>query len=191
MRKASRELGTGRQAIIVVAAAMILCGCGSSDTGSDVTHVTKRTGAGANGRPDMVSAVSASKARGPVEVKFAIPHRPEVGQPIEIELAITPSIELERLVARFQASDGLELVSGAETGRLDRPAIGAVISHTVTVIPKADGIYAVTAVIVTDSPTDSVARNFSIPLIAGAGISEPAPAAPTASRNAPSGSAQP
>lgn len=160
-----------------LAAALILGGCGSSepDAGSDTTKVNKA--ARPAPRADAVAAVSGSKAPAAVELRFVIPEAPVVGQPLAIQLTLTPMVELERLVARFQVPEGLELVSGAETGRLDHPAPGTEISHTLTVRPKADGIYNITAVVVTDSATESVARTFSIPLIAGAGFPELPPAA--------------
>jgi hypothetical protein len=120
----------------------------------------------------MVAAVSNSKSRSTVDVRFAIPERPVVGQPVEIQLSLTPSVELERLVARFQVPEGVQLVSGEETGHHDQPALGAEISHTLTVVPKADGIYNITAVVLTDSDKESIARVYSIPLIAGAGLAE-------------------
>jgi hypothetical protein len=128
--------------------------------------------------PDMVSAVSASKAPGAVDVKFALSARPVVGKPVDIRLALTPVVELERMYARFQASQGLTLVKGEETGQIERPAVGKGISHVVTVNPAADGIYSVTVTVISDSPTQSVSRIYSIPIIAGAGLPElPPPAA--------------
>jgi hypothetical protein len=126
----------------------------------------------------MVAAVSSSKTPGNVELRFTIPERPQIGQRTQIELSLIPTVELERLVARFQVPDGLELVSGSETPRVDRPAPGAEISHTLVVVPKSDGIFNITAVVLTDSATESVSRTFSIPLIAGAGLPEAPPEAP-------------
>jgi hypothetical protein len=153
-----------------------MSGCGSSDPDptADGQGGTKAKAGKAppRVRPDMVAAVSASKSPGPIDLRFAVPQAPVVGQPIDIQLSITPKVELERIVARFQATDGLELLRGAETGVLDKPAPGVEIIHTLTVIPKADGIFNITAVVLTDSATDSVARTFSIPLIAGNGVPE-------------------
>jgi hypothetical protein len=174
-----RDVGAARWAALVLTATVGLTACGSSDP--DPTAVTPTSGKPKTGRPagppDMVAAVSASKTPGPVDVKFALSARPAVGKPLEIRLALTPTVELERLYARFQPSDGLDLVKGGETEHIERPAIGTDIAHTVTVMPKADGIFYVTATVISDSSTGSVSPVYSIPIIAGAGLPELPPAA--------------
>ena len=64
--------------------------------------------------------------------------------------------------------------------QIEHPEPGAPISHTVTIVPQRDGIFFVSATVLADSPTNSVSHLFSIPVIAGAGIS-----APVASGRAP------
>jgi hypothetical protein len=180
MQMSRRDVGAARLAAFVLTTAMVLCGCGSSEPDPNAAAASgKAKGARPAGRADMVAAVSASKTPGAVDVKFALSARPVVGQPVEIRLALTPVIELDRLYARFDASEGLDLVKGAETEHLDRPAVNTEVAHTVTVTPKSDGIFYVTAIVLSDSPTDSVSRVYSIPIIAGAGISEAPPAAAT------------
>jgi len=107
-----------------------------------------------------------------VDLKFKVTRRPSVGEPVDIELEIIPTVELERLFGRFQVADGLQIVSGAETEHFDHPAKGVPVTHKLTVTAKADGIFYVTAVLLADSDKESVARNFSFPLIAGQGLSE-------------------
>jgi hypothetical protein len=41
----------------------------------------------------------------------------------------------------------------------------------VTIVPQHNGIFYVTAVVLTDSSDDTFARTFSIPVIAGEGLS--------------------
>jgi hypothetical protein len=164
-------------------AAVGLTACGSSDpdpsapTAGSGKHKSARSASS----PDMVAAVSASKTPGPVDVKFALAARPAVGEPVDIRIVLTPTAELERVYARFQPSEGLDLVKGGETGQIEHPAVGTDIEHTVTVTPKADGIFNLTATVISDSSTESVSRIYSIPIIAGAGLPElpPAHAAPT------------
>jgi hypothetical protein len=156
-----------------------LSGCGFS--GSDESGSSGKGSASAKNRPpsagqaDMVAAVSGSREAGLVDLKFTLLKRPKVGEPAEIELAITPAVDLERLFVRFQAQEGLQIVSGGETEQLENPARGEPMGHKVTILARADGIYAVTAVVLADSETESVARTFTIPVIAGEGLS-PLPA---------------
>ena len=178
------DFGAARIAAIVLSASMLLGGCGAPEpTPAERAAATKASKAAAAAAADLVSAVSASKGSGPVDVKFVLNERPAVGQPIDIELVFTPSLDLDGLFARFQAAEGLELVKGAETEHIEAPRKDVPVKHTVTVIPKSDGIFYLTAVVLADSPTASVSRIFSIPIIAGAGLAELPEAPPVATHS--------
>ena len=151
-----------------------------SGCGSDVSSVTsglagpKRT---ASSRPavasSMVAAVSPSKAGPPVQLKFEMQQRPVVGQPVDIDFELVPTApNLDSVSARFQAEDGLELVSGSNIPEVDKPADGTPIHHRATLVAKRDGIFSLTAVVTVDSPNQSLTRHFSIPVIAGEGLPE-------------------
>ncbi len=72
-------------------------------------------------------------------------------------------------------------MAGAETDHLEKPSRAVPVSHIVTVRPKSDGIFYVTAVVLADSDKESVARTFTVPLIAGQGLTELTSAPPAAS----------
>jgi hypothetical protein len=169
-----------------LAAAGVLAGCGSAEPEETSANGTSTSSppAAPNNQNDMVAAVSYGTEQGLVDLRFAVLGRPKVGQPVEIELAMTPAVELERMFARFQAVEGLELVSGNETRQIENPPKGVAIGHKLTVLPQADGIFYLTAVVLADSAKESVARTFTIPLIAGEGL----PALPTPSSTPPSAS---
>src|SRR5262245_64712698 len=103
-------------------ATLLLAACEPGDP-NDGTAVTSTSGKPAKNdkqqpkaaKGDMVAAVSAKPGTGLVDLGFAIRNRPKVGEPVEIEFALTPSVELEHVFARFQVAEGLQLVSGAET----------------------------------------------------------------------------
>jgi hypothetical protein len=118
---------------------------------------------------DMVAAVSPSNSRGPVELKFLLGDRPQVGRPLEVDIAVLPMKEMDRVAASFQAGAGLELRQGEEMAAIEKPEPGAAISHRITIVPQRDGIFFVSATVHADSPTESITRTFSIPIIAGAG----------------------
>jgi hypothetical protein len=137
---------------------------------------------------DMVVAPSTAKSRAPVTLKFAITQKPQVGAPVDVRLALIPTAELQQVVGSFLGSEGLELRSGAKTPTFEKPEVGTSINHTITVVPSSDGIFYVTATLVSDADSTSVSRTFTIPLIVGEGLSapqKPAQAAPTAVANAP------
>ena len=170
-------------AAVALAIALALPGCNSQPDPTEPASTTAgaaKPSAAAQG--DMVAAFSANRPQtGLVDLKFLISKRPQVGEPVEIELALTPAVQLEGLFARFQAAEGLQLISGAETQHLEHPATGVPVGHHVTVLAKADGIYYLTAVVLADSEKESVARTFSIPIIAGLGQAEAAAEPPAAS----------
>lgn len=128
---------------------------------------------------DMVSAVSGGKGGAPVELKFSLAERPQVGQPVEIDIAVLPVSPLDRVAAHFQAGDGLVLRSGDEMNAVDRPETGVPLPHRITIVPERDGIFFVSAVVLADSPQQSISRTFSIPIIAGQGLSPPKAGAAT------------
>lgn len=164
--------------------ALTLAACDSQPDPTAATPASKpnpaRKPAPTAGDADMVAAFSGTRGQpGLVDLKFKLAKRPAVGEPVEIDLALIPTVELERLFARFQVADGLQLVSGAETEHFEHPAKDTPIGHKITVTAKTDGIFYVTAIVLADSDKESIARTFSFPLIAGQGLTElpPAPAA--------------
>ncbi len=178
--------GIAALAVTVLALTLAMTGCGGSEPDAAAGTPTPKSATAskattpAAGDADMIAAFSATRGQpGLVDLKFKLDKRPAVGEPVDIELALIPSVELERLFARFQGSDGLQIVSGAETEHFERPAKGAAVGHKLTVTAKTDGIFYITAVVLADSENESVARTFAIPLIAGQGLSE-LPGAPAA-----------
>lgn len=120
---------------------------------------------------DMVAAVTIAKGDEllPVEVKFALRERPEVGKASELDLEMIPSAPLDRLITVFHAEDGLNVSAGAGPAQRDRPEPGVPIPHQLTIVPERDGIFYVTATVLEDAGSESIARTFTIPVIAGAG----------------------
>lgn len=122
---------------------------------------------------DMVSAVSASKAGPPVELKFALHTRPEVGQVTDLDVAVIPHAPVpESISASFQIAEGLEIVEGSQLERVDKLVDGTPIRHVVKILPKRDGIFAVTVVVSFVQANLDQARTFSIPVITGQGQPE-------------------
>jgi hypothetical protein len=165
----------------VVAGCLGAAGCGSgaqqaqsASAASGQSHKGRKSAGPA--RPgeeaigDMVTAVSASKGP-PVELKFALPARPEIGQVTDIDVALLTSQPAPESVSiSFQVVDGLEIVEGSQMERIDKPAVGTPIRHVVKVLPKRDGIFAITAVVSFTVSNQETNRTFSIPVIAGQGL---------------------
>lgn len=159
----------------------LLAGCGSSSgsgTGSAASknkkgHTQVSTDPAERPPADMVAGVSPSKAGPPVTLKFELREPPEAGQPFDVDIAILPGAPaIDRIYGKFQGGEGLELVEGGELRAIDKPAVGSTIRHVVRILPKHDGVFAVSATVSVDLADDSITRTYSIPVIVGDGLTE-------------------
>jgi hypothetical protein len=182
VRKAEVFLRAGWLAAAVCLALAALPGCGSktadptaSATPSKAHKTAKPKTAAKPGElnlADMVAAVSPAKSGPPVEMKFSLAARPEVGQVIDLEVALVPrgSPVPDSLSASFQAAEGIEIVDGSQLERVEKLVDGTPVRHVVKILPKRDGIFAVSAVVSVNLPNQDLMRTFSIPIIAGEGL---------------------
>jgi hypothetical protein len=176
-----------RCAALILASAFVLGGCGSGKSpigpimARHLPPVKKPVVAGPTPPSDMVAAVAASKdSSARVSVRFDLRHRPQVAQPLDLDLVILPSAGLDRVSGKVEAGDGLELVSGADIPPTDRPAEDVPISHSIRVVPKREGVLTLSAIVSSESGGVPSSQTFSVPLIAIAGEGA-AGAAPTGS----------
>lgn len=162
--------------VLVASLAAGLGGCDSGDSAShQAASSAKKIAAPISDAlrktQGMVKAVTSGAAVA-VDLRFELTQRPEIGKPTDIVFALIPTAPLERLYARFQPEDGLELVQGAETAQITRPVVGEPVNHTVTVTARRDGIFTIRATVLMDSASDSISRGFLVPVIAGSGLPE-------------------
>ena len=124
----------------------------------------------------MVEAVGPSGSQVPVELKFSIRERPEVGQTDEIDYALIPQVSgLASIRLVFGSlGGGLEVVSHGPALAAIKPASGVPIFGSVTVRPVETGLFTLTAAVAVQSPTESVVWPFSIPVIAAQGPAQTA-----------------
>jgi hypothetical protein len=174
-----------RNLLLATMAALVLWGCGSKQpegaTVSSATGTGPRKAANSGQAAlvrDMVAAVPASKATVvPMVVRFQLRQRPDVGQPVDVDLVMIPSSDaVDQVSGQVQADDGLELVSGAQIPPAQRPAEGVAISHSIKLLPKRNGIFTFSAVLTVDYGGQRVTQTYSIPVIAGSGITTLPPA---------------
>jgi hypothetical protein len=170
----------------LLAAGVLLWGCGDRGSGTTPGAVAASVATRKAKPADtlsryMVGAVAADKSGSiPVQLKFELKERPDIAQPLDVDLAIVPmSGSVDRVSGKITAEDGLEVLAGADIPPTDRPAEGVAIPHTLKVLPKRDGIFSLNAVLTVDSGADSSTATFSIPVIAGAGFAD-LPGAPAA-----------
>jgi FAD/FMN-containing dehydrogenase len=158
-----------------LAAAVALSGCSGDATPAESGKQGGAVASAAKPRAvksdtdGMVAAVSSSgKPGAPVELKFDLASKPELGKPLEVSVAVVPRGEgISQLRVVFQSNEAVEVQSGSEMAVQNRPADGVALTHTVTVVPRRDGVYYLGAVALVDGAGGSVARSFAIPIIVG------------------------
>ncbi len=179
--------------LMSIALALTVAGCGSSSESEQSAHGKKRLHIAAPVDPttrspaDMVAAVSVAKSGPPVSLKFELREPPQVGKPLDVDLVILADAPaINRISAKFNSGEGLELLDGGQLEQVDKPAAGAEIRHVVRVVPRQDGIFTVSAAVSVDVGSDSLTRVYSIPVIVGDGLAEaPAKAEVAAAQAAP------
>jgi hypothetical protein len=114
----------------------------------------------------MVQAPTLGKSQVPVELKFDLPQKPKVGQPIEINVALIPQVAAGSVTLQVSGADDLTVASGA--GQFDIPAAeaGEVYRQTLKVTPNADGVSLVGVTVSIKNDIGTEQRVFSIPIIA-------------------------
>jgi hypothetical protein len=168
-------------ALAGVAASMAACGYFGSSHPDQASHARPKATAtqladpAAQALAGMVEAVGPSGSQAPVELRFSIHDRPEVGHDDEIDYALipqAPGLDAIRLV--FGALDGLQVVSHGPALAAIKPASGVPIFGSVTVRPVKSGLFTLTAAVAVESSSQSVVWPFTIPVIAGEGPAQTA-----------------
>src|ERR1700739_830323 len=78
-------------------------------------------------------------------------------------------------MSRLSTRSTQDVMEGGELAAVDKPQQGTAIRHVVRVIPKADGIYTVSATVAVDVASDSITGSYSIPVIVGDGLTDDTP----------------
>jgi len=191
------KLATNAAAALLIAA--LLGGCGSSHEETPATRAATRAEKALNPQDalarSLVGAATSVKPGSspiPVQVKFALLGRPDVAQPVDIDLAIVPTASnLDRISGKVEGEEGLELVGSGELEPAEKPVENTPIERTIKVLPKKNGIYLLTAVVSVDMGGQVSTQSYSIPVIAGTGIPDLPTKPVTAAAPATTASASP
>jgi hypothetical protein len=174
-----------RKLIVGVGAALglavVLAGCGSGSAPGQAARQVHAKAARPDGlSPGMVGGVMPPGAGPyPVQVKFELQGRPDVAQPLDVDVVLVPVYgTVDRIIGKMAADEGLDIVSGQDIAAVDKPVEGTPIHHSVKVLPKRDGIFTLTAVLAVDAAGQTTTQTFSIPVIAGAGLPDAPAGAP-------------
>ena len=146
-----RNLIIGVGAVLGLATVLVGCGSGGKPGAGHAVKQSHARAAQPDGlSPGMVAGV-APRGAGPssVQLKFELQGRPEVAQPVDVDVVIVPVYgNVDRITGKITADDGLDIVSGQDIPAADKPVEGTPIHHSVKLLPKRDGIFNLTAVLV-------------------------------------------
>jgi hypothetical protein len=113
----------------------------------------------------MVEAASQGKSQLPVLLKFDLPQRPAVGQPLDINIAVVPQIDAGPADVQVAGGDGLTVAAGMNQFNWPTVEAGQVYRQVVTVNPSAAGVLLLNLTISLKHDEMTESRVFSIPLI--------------------------
>jgi hypothetical protein len=92
---------------------------------------------------------------------------------MDVDVAVVPRAPVpDNVSVSFQVVDGIDIVEGSQLERVGNLVEGSPIRHVVRILPKRDGIFALMAVVSFASANQDSSRTFSIPVIAGEGLSD-------------------
>jgi hypothetical protein len=116
---------------------------------------------------DMVHGVSPGKATAPVDLKFSLTAKPELGAPLAIDIALLATGVSDSMALSVQASDGLDVDPTTSVSTFPKSQVGSLYRHQIKVTPRADGVYYVNVLVTTAVTGGPQTRSFSIPLLVG------------------------
>ena len=165
----------GLLALAALSAILAACGGGDQKAAATPPAATPPAGEAADAAPPptespddkrMANAVATGKTSAPVDLKFDILAKPDVGAPFEIELALLPRLAADTLSVEVTGIPGLTVVSG---GALQFDKVLAGDRHVAKVLVQAEqpGIYYVNVVARMITQVQTEARTFSVPVVVG------------------------
>lgn len=114
-------------------------------------------------------ARSPGKPAAPVRIEHRLLSEPVKGQPLAVEVLITPLGRADAWQVEIGGSPALGLRSGAQRVALAKPRSGVAHSLRVELLPQADGVYDLDVLVIAGSGEERRARSHSIAIPVGAG----------------------
>lgn len=153
-----------------LAALVALAGCSGDPAGNAAASAQPVREAPASSDPvaQMVAAVPSGGPASLVDLRFELTSRPVAGRPVDLAVAVLPVVDNMRgFRVVFESNDLVEVRGGGEFVSGGPPRRGSAYLHTISVLPRRDGVAYLSAVVLVDQDGVSVGRSFAIPLIVG------------------------
>jgi len=168
--------GAASRVLAIVALAAMLAACGRGEEEQAAAPASPAapdagpaTGAAPAESPEdkrMANAVATGKLAAPVDLKYDVLAKPDVGQPFEIELVLLPRLAADALEVEVTGIPGLTVVSGGAS-RFEGITAGERYVAKVLVQADAQGIYYANVVAKMITQVQTEARTFSVPVVVG------------------------
>lgn len=163
-----------RQLACIAAMASLLAACGSKEEPAAATEPAPKQAAEpkpaapavADPTDKMARAVGNGKPGAAVDIKYEFAAKPEVGKPVQLEVALIPSAGVDSLEATFGGMDGITL-AGPLTATVNNAKAGEPYKHSLSVLANQNGVFYITVSVNTQISGASLGRTFSIPFVAG------------------------
>jgi hypothetical protein len=160
--------------VCVAVLVTMLAACGSeAPSSTPVAEAPKQTAkpkpatpAVADPTEKMARAVGNGKPGAAVDIKYEFAAKPEVGKPVQLEIALIPSAGVDSLEAAFAGMEGLTL-AGPLSASVTNAKAGEAHKHSLSVLANQAGVYYITVSVNTQISGASLGRSFSIPFVAG------------------------
>jgi hypothetical protein len=114
----------------------------------------------------MARAVGNRKPGAAVDIRYEFKGKPAVGAPIDLEVAIIPSVGVDSMNALISGMDGVS-VTGTTIVDFANVDPGKPYTHRVTLLPDRNGVFYVTVTVTTEIGNSSLGRTYAIPFVVG------------------------
>jgi hypothetical protein len=114
----------------------------------------------------LASAVVDGKTTAPVDMKYDVLARPELGQPFEIEMTFSTRLPADKLETEVTEAPGLTIV-GEKTATFSPVDGGQSYSNKVLVKGDNPGLYYIGVIAKMSTKVQSETRAFAIPVVIG------------------------
>jgi hypothetical protein len=114
----------------------------------------------------LADAVVDGKTSAPVDLKYNLLAKPEVGVPFEVELSVSPRLAADAIDVEVAEAAGLTIV-GESTARFMPVEAGQAYTSRLLVRGDTPGLYYVSVIAKVSTPVQTETRAFAIPVVIG------------------------
>jgi hypothetical protein len=113
----------------------------------------------------MVEAAATGKSTMPVQLKFDLPQRPVVGQPLVVNIALISQIDADTAKVRLDDSSGLDVAAGGGDHVIGKIDPDFVYRQEIKLVPSADGVFFLNFTVTLRHDEIDDIRTFTVPII--------------------------